>query len=243
MAVAFAPVISAVAGEVLGGDEEGGGMLDGAGIGKKFEQGADVINKKQDERNKKAEARQIAAANAAALEKDQGWADATNELAATYAEGPSSAELVSPELLVNTSTDAIGGEALRTMAMQGQGYNPAMAFNPFIQSNPALARAEDAHAAHAGRVADQTMSDWEASMQGLQDEYGSALDAVGDERERRAGAFRDEVEGWRKTATLWTRNLWCSSGWSPRRPAPAKVASTTASADAAVPRTRRSKSW
>lgn len=109
--------------------------------------------------------------------------------------GQLASDYLTPGLLMAQDRNDIGGGSLETLLNLSQGYNPAVAANPYMNIFGADKRAMADVKRNAEAQTEQTLSGWEAAMADLGDEYTSAASDLGAERDRVRDEYTDRLAG------------------------------------------------
>lgn len=103
-------------------------------------------------------------------------------------------DYVTGGMLVPTSRAEIGGAALESLLGMASGYNPTMAYNPYLQVLDADKQAVANLRENAQQQTERTLSDWESAMTGLRGEYDVARSTLGAERDRMRDVYTDTLD-------------------------------------------------
>lgn len=108
--------------------------------------------------------------------------------------GTNSADYDSSTFRVPTGADEVGGGALRTQLEMSQGYNPTMAYNPYLNVFGADKTAVSALRHDAQNSAANTLSDWEASQANVASGLDDSLERIRGDRDALVADYTAAVE-------------------------------------------------
>ncbi len=140
--------------------------------------------------------------------------------------GDLQADYISPEMLTGPGADRYGG-ALETAMESSQGYNPTMAFNPFLGEYATSSSATTGLRDHAKSASAEGVDRWEDALGFIGDEYAAGRDQLRADTDERGAAVadmyaEDRAERASDEAVLMI-DQWASSGRSHEREARAAM--------------------
>lgn len=105
---------------------------------------------------------------------------------------------------VATDRDQIGGGALKTQLEQSQGYNPTMAYNPYLNIFDADKTAVQALKSNAEQQAEATLSGWEDAQEKTAGDLEDSFAEIRDDRDQMRTDYTSAIEEGREEERLDT---------------------------------------
>ena len=140
--------------------------------------------------------------------------------------GELASDYLSPELVTGPGADRYGG-ALETLMGMSQGYNPTMAYNPFLGEYGTTQEATKGLRAQAEGATAEGVDRWESALQSIGEEYDAGRTQLRGDVDAREAEYRGLIESDRAERGEDEANLmleqWSKSGRSHERQSKAAI--------------------